>query len=127
MNSDDSQLPEETIRTLMDFFKNLPISRLIEIKHEEQGNVRNDVCEKERTAHFKDGEYLPYMGEGSMQSKLYVKRKESRLKQKDVAEMLKIHPVTYHKKESGKNEFELLEAKMLAKYFNVTLDDLFGD
>lgn len=60
-----------------------------------------------------------------MQSKLYVKRKENRLKQKDVAEILSIHPITYHKKESGKSGFELSEAFVLADHFDTTVDELF--
>ena len=73
-----------------------------------------DVCENK-------GETL------MLHHRLYVIRRENRLNQKDMAKVLGVHPVTYHKKESGKNDFELKEAKILAKYFDVTLDDLFGD
>ncbi len=57
--------------------------------------------------------------------KLYIARREKRLKQKEVAVKLGIHPQTYHKKECGKLDFSLREAKMLAKMFGCTLDDLF--
>ncbi|MBP3037951.1 helix-turn-helix transcriptional regulator [Bacillaceae bacterium Marseille-Q3522] len=59
--------------------------------------------------------------------KLYVARREHRLKQTDVAKKLCISHQTYHRKECGKSEFTLTEAKMLAKIFKCSLDDLFGE
>ncbi|WP_138090910.1 helix-turn-helix transcriptional regulator [Halalkalibacterium halodurans] len=62
-----------------------------------------------------------------MNHKLYVARREKRLKQKDVAQKIGIHPVTYQHKESGKTEFTMGEAKLLCKIFGCTLDDLFWE
>lgn len=61
-----------------------------------------------------------------MNYKLLVARKEKRLYQRELAEKLGIHPQTYHEKEVGKKDFTLTEAKILAKTFHCTLDDLFG-
>lgn len=62
-----------------------------------------------------------------LHTQLYVIRRENRLKQKDVAKKIGIHPQSYHLKESGKREFTISEARKLAKLFNCTLDDLFGE
>lgn len=62
-----------------------------------------------------------------MNEKLYIIRKEHRMKQKDVAEKIGVHPQTYHEKEKGKRDFTIREARMLAKLFNCTLDELFGE
>lgn len=62
-----------------------------------------------------------------LHTQLYVIRRENRLKQKDVAKRIGIHPQSYHLKESGKREFTISEARKLAKIFNCTLDDLFGE
>ena len=62
-----------------------------------------------------------------LHTQLYVIRRENRLKQKDVAKRIGIHPQSYHLKESGKREFTISEARKLAKLFNCTLDDLFGE
>lgn len=62
-----------------------------------------------------------------MYHKLYIARRENRLRQKDMAIVLRIDTVTYQRKESGKADFTLTEAKKLAQYFNTTLDELFGD
>ncbi|MEY9975771.1 helix-turn-helix transcriptional regulator [Lysinibacillus sp. RC79] len=61
-----------------------------------------------------------------MHYKLYVSRKENRLKQKDVARKLDIHSVTYSRKETGEKEFTLSEAFRLAEMFDTTVDELFG-
>lgn len=58
--------------------------------------------------------------------RLYVARREGRLKQTEVAKMLNITNVTYSKKEKGNAEFTLTEAKILSKFFGYTLDELFG-
>jgi len=62
-----------------------------------------------------------------LKHKLYIARRERRLRQKDVAKMLHIDPQTYHLKEAGKRDFTLKEAKKLTTIFNMTLDELFGD
>ena len=56
---------------------------------------------------------------------LYIKRKEQKLLQKDVAKKIGIHPQSYHLKESGKREFTVSEAIKLSKIFNCTVDELF--
>lgn len=61
-----------------------------------------------------------------MHYKLYVARKENRLKQIDIARKLDIHSVTYSRKETGEKEFTLSEALSLAEMFNTTVDELFG-
>ncbi|CDQ22632.1 helix-turn-helix transcriptional regulator [Halobacillus karajensis] len=58
---------------------------------------------------------------------LYIKRREARITKKDLAEEMGIWPETYGKKENGKQDFTLREAKFLAKKFNCTLDELFGE
>ena len=57
-----------------------------------------------------------------MHHQLYIARRESRLHQIDVAEMLRINPQAYYLKECGKFDFSLREAKMLSEYIDVTLD-----
>lgn len=59
--------------------------------------------------------------------KLYTIRREKGILQRDVAKFLGIHQQTYHQKENGKRDFTLKEVRLLAKYFDCTLDDLFGD
>lgn len=61
-----------------------------------------------------------------MYYKLYVARKENKLKQVDVAKKLNIHSVTYSRKETGEKEFTLTEAFKLAEMFDTTVDELFG-
>lgn len=58
---------------------------------------------------------------------LYVARRERRLKQKHVADFLKIHSATYNRKENGVAEFTLSEAFALAGYFGSTVDELFRE
>lgn len=60
-----------------------------------------------------------------MHYKLYIKRRESRMKQSEIAKLLNINPATYSLKENGKYEFTLAEAKKLANIFDCTLNDLF--
>lgn len=60
-----------------------------------------------------------------MQHSLYVARRENRLKQRDLAKVLNIDPVTYQRKESGKAVFTLPEAFILANHFEMTVDELF--
>lgn len=57
---------------------------------------------------------------------LYIKRKENKLYQKEVAKKIGIHEQTYSRKEKGQLEFTITEGRMLAKIFDCTLDDLFG-
>lgn len=62
-----------------------------------------------------------------MNHQLFVTRRENKMKQKDVAKMIGIHPQSYHLKESGKRQFTIEEGLRLAKLFNCTLDYLFGE
>lgn len=62
-----------------------------------------------------------------MHHKLYIKRREARLKQREVASLLNINHATYSLKENGKADFSLTEALKLANHFNCTLDDLFWE
>lgn len=61
-----------------------------------------------------------------MNPQLYVKRKENKLRQADVAKILNISTQSYYLKENGKRDFTITEAKRLAIIFNCTLDDLFN-
>lgn len=58
--------------------------------------------------------------------KLYIARKENRLKQKDLAKKINVSEQTYSRKEKGK-DFTQTEMIMLAKIFNCTLNDLFWE
>lgn len=60
-----------------------------------------------------------------MHHKLYIARRENRLKQVDMAKILKITNVTYSRKETGISEFTLQEALTLAEHFGLTVDELF--
>lgn len=57
---------------------------------------------------------------------VYIKRRENRLKQSDVAKILRIHKQSYYLKESGKHDFKESEMKRLAKLYDCTLDELFN-
>lgn len=60
-----------------------------------------------------------------MHDNLYKLRRESRLNKQDMSRLLLITGSTYSKKERGVSEFTISEAITLAKYFEVTLDELF--
>lgn len=57
---------------------------------------------------------------------LMVARKERGLQQKQLAKILHIDPVTYHRKENGKSDFTLTEAFTLSEMFEIPVDDLFS-
>ena len=61
-----------------------------------------------------------------MTTQVYVKRREHKLRQEDVAKFLGINKQTYYLKERGKSVFTIPEAKLLAKLYGCTLDELFG-
>lgn len=61
-----------------------------------------------------------------MYNNLFIQRRENRLTQEQVAKAIGMTKQTYCSKESGKRDFTLKEAKLLAKLFKKTLDDLFG-
>lgn len=58
-------------------------------------------------------------------NKLAAYRKLCNLSQKEAAELLNMSNTSYSLKESGKGEFKLSEAKILADYFGTTVDDIF--
>lgn len=60
-----------------------------------------------------------------MRKQIYVARREMRLNQKDVAEVLKIHPSSYRLKENGIRDFTSTEAFSLKELFGQSLDSLF--
>ncbi|MFL0168670.1 helix-turn-helix transcriptional regulator [Candidatus Clostridium helianthi] len=47
------------------------------------------------------------------------------VKQEDIAEILGITLTTYSKKETGKTQFSLQEAKKISDYLNVPIEQLF--
>lgn len=61
-----------------------------------------------------------------MNAQVYVKRRERNLRQEDVAKALNMHKQSYYMKETGQREFTVAEAKLLARYYNCTLDELFN-
>lgn len=61
-----------------------------------------------------------------MNAQVYVKRKENKLNQTDIAKTLSISSQSYHLKEAGKRDFTETEMKRLAKYYGCTLNDLFN-
>lgn len=56
---------------------------------------------------------------------LFIKRRENRLTQKQVASQLAIHKQTYYLKEIGKADFTLKEVQQLSKILNTSMDELF--
>lgn len=62
-----------------------------------------------------------------MYSKLLIARKERRITQAQVAKVLFISEGCYQRKENKKVDFTLNEAILLSKFFNKSLDDLFGE
>lgn len=60
-----------------------------------------------------------------MNHQVYIKRKEHRLRQADIAKKLGISTQSYYLKETGKRDFTMTEAKRLALIYRCTLDDLF--
>ncbi len=61
-----------------------------------------------------------------MNAQVYIKRRENKLRQADVAKVMHMHKQTYYLKETGQREFTITEAKRLAKYYGCTLDELFN-
>jgi len=61
-----------------------------------------------------------------MNAQVYVKRRENKLRQADVAKAISMHKQSYYLKETGQREFTVSEAKRLAKLYDCTLDELFN-
>lgn len=62
-----------------------------------------------------------------MRTKLYIARREKRKTQEDIANVIGISRSAYNYKELGKSDFFLKEAQLLAKYFEMSLDELFSN
>lgn len=60
-----------------------------------------------------------------MNAQVYIKRKEHRLRQADVAKKLGMSTQSYYLKETGKRDFTMTEAKRMALIYGCTLDELF--
>lgn len=58
---------------------------------------------------------------------IYIARNEAKQSQRFVAKKLGISPQRYQLKESGKANFTIPEAKILAELYGMTLDQLFND
>lgn len=58
-------------------------------------------------------------------NKLKAYRSLKGIKQEDIANLLGIGLNTYNFKENGKKSFSLNEAKIIADFFNTTIDELF--
>lgn len=61
-----------------------------------------------------------------MNAQIYIKRRENKLKQSDVAKMIGRSEQYYRKRENGEREFTIKEGKMLTEIYNCTLDELFN-
>ena len=58
---------------------------------------------------------------------LFIARREARMKSKDLAEALHMHPVTYSNKENGKSEFTRSEMLTICRILGKSLDELFRE
>lgn len=58
-------------------------------------------------------------------SKIKIMRENAGIEQKTMAEMLKISPANYCKKENGIIKFSLVEAKKLADFFKKNIEEIF--
>lgn len=61
-----------------------------------------------------------------MYKNLFILRREHRMTQEDAGKLVNICQQTYYLKEKGKRDFTLKEAKLLAKHFKTTVDELFA-
>ena len=57
---------------------------------------------------------------------IYVARRESKMRQKDVAKAISISKQSYYLKETGQRDFKQTEMTRLANLFNKSLDELFN-
>ncbi|MGE6379020.1 helix-turn-helix transcriptional regulator [Peribacillus muralis] len=60
-----------------------------------------------------------------MRKNLLIARRENRLTQERAAQIISISAQSYYLKETGKRDFSLTEAQLLAKYFKTSMDNLF--
>ncbi len=66
------------------------------------------------------------LGGSYMHLNLFVARKEKRMSQREIAELIGTHPQTYHMKETGKRDFLLDEALTIASFFGQKVEELFN-
>lgn len=60
-----------------------------------------------------------------MQWKLMLLRKENRITQRKMAELLEVDVTTYQNKESGKTKFNVDEMFVISKLFNLPMEQIF--
>lgn len=60
-----------------------------------------------------------------MQEKLIMLRKKEGVTQETLSKLLGINPKTYSSKELGKTQFSMNEMFIIAKYFNMEIEDIF--
>lgn len=58
-------------------------------------------------------------------SKVKELREQHNLKQEDMAAIIGVSPANYSKKEAGNIRFSLMEARKIAQYFNLKIEDIF--
>ncbi|AZO96187.1 helix-turn-helix domain-containing protein [Halocella sp. SP3-1] len=58
-------------------------------------------------------------------NKIKALRAEFSITQIDMAKLLDINPITYQRKEAGESHFSLIEAKKMADYFNMEIENVF--
>lgn len=71
--------------------------------------------------------YANYGGDLNVEHQVYIARKEHRLTQKEIAKRIGMCEKSYQLKENGKRPFTIGEARKLARIFNSSLDELFGE
>ncbi len=52
-------------------------------------------------------------------------REKNNIKQEELASLIGVSPANYSKKEAGLIRFSLVEAQLIAKYFDLTIEDIF--
>lgn len=60
-----------------------------------------------------------------MQEKLILLKEERNVTNKELAELLKITPIQYRRKEKGEVQFKLNEMLLISEFFGKTLDEIF--
>lgn len=58
-------------------------------------------------------------------SKVKELREQNNIKQEEIASILGISSANYSKKEAGSIRFSLIEARIIAQYFNLQIEDIF--
>lgn len=58
-------------------------------------------------------------------NELKILREKNNIKQEELASLIGVSPANYSKKEAGAIRFSLIEAQIIAKYFNLSIEDIF--